>query len=64
MQTQSEREARMRQLIAQHSRDSAIGADSLEWETENLEFDSSQLVNVSKYMPLLRIICTLTCNTL
>ncbi|XP_071829288.1 disks large homolog 5-like isoform X3 [Apostichopus japonicus] len=45
MQTQSEREARMRQLIAQHSRDSAIGADSLEWETENLEFDSSQLVN-------------------
>lgn len=45
MQTQSEREARMRQLIAQHSRDSAIDADSLEWETENVELDPLQLLN-------------------
>ncbi|XP_038639162.1 disks large homolog 5a isoform X7 [Scyliorhinus canicula] len=38
METQLEKEARIRQLMAHNSHDSAIDTDSLEWETEVVEF--------------------------
>ncbi|XP_053306453.1 disks large homolog 5 [Spea bombifrons] len=39
MDNQIEKEARFRQLIAHSSHDSAIDTDSLEWETEVVEFE-------------------------
>ncbi|XP_069741561.1 disks large homolog 5a isoform X5 [Narcine bancroftii] len=38
MENQLEKEARIRQLMAHNSHDSAIDTDSLEWETEVVEF--------------------------
>ncbi|XP_067286358.1 disks large homolog 5 isoform X2 [Pseudorasbora parva] len=39
MEEQLEKEARFRQLMAHNSHDSAIDTDSLEWETETVEFE-------------------------
>ncbi|KAM3913520.1 disks large homolog 5 isoform 2-T2 [Leptodactylus fuscus] len=39
MENQIEKEARFRQLMAHSSHDSAIDTDSLEWETEVVEFE-------------------------
>lgn len=41
MDEQLEKEARFRQLMAHNSHDSAIDTDSLEWETETVEFQRS-----------------------
>ncbi|XP_026131794.1 disks large homolog 5 isoform X1 [Carassius auratus] len=41
MEEQLEKEARFRQLMAHNSHDSAIDTDSLEWETETVEFERS-----------------------
>ncbi|XP_062330891.1 disks large homolog 5-like isoform X4 [Osmerus eperlanus] len=42
MEDQLEREARFRQLMAHNSHDSAIDTDSLEWETEVVEFEKDR----------------------
>ncbi|XP_074814759.1 disks large homolog 5 isoform X1 [Natator depressus] len=42
MENQLEKEARFRQLIAHSSHDSAIDTDSLEWETEVVEFEKDR----------------------
>lgn len=39
MESQLEKEARFRQLMAHSSHDSAIDTDSMEWETEIVEFE-------------------------
>ena len=39
MESQLEKEARFRQLMAHSSHDSAIDTDSMEWETEVVEFE-------------------------
>ena len=39
MECQLEKEARFRQLMAHSSHDSAIDTDSMEWETEVVEFE-------------------------
>ncbi|XP_076980898.1 disks large homolog 5 isoform X2 [Tamandua tetradactyla] len=39
MESQLEKEARFRQLLAHSSHDSAIDTDSMEWETEVVEFE-------------------------
>uniref|UniRef100_A0A8C1VQ12 Discs large MAGUK scaffold protein 5 n=1 Tax=Cyprinus carpio TaxID=7962 RepID=A0A8C1VQ12_CYPCA len=41
MEEQLEKEARFRHLMAHNSHDSAIDTDSLEWETETVEFERS-----------------------
>lgn len=46
MEDQLEKEARFRQLMAHNSHDSAIDTDSLEWETEVVEFEKDR---VSEY---------------
>lgn len=43
MEDQLEKEARFRQLMAHHSHDSAIDTDSLEWETEVVEFEKDRV---------------------
>lgn len=43
MEEQLEKEARFRQLMAHNSHDSAIDTDSLEWETETVEFERSSV---------------------
>lgn len=45
MEEQLEKEARFRQLMAHNSHDSAIDTDSLEWETETVEFERSTVRN-------------------
>ncbi|XP_070544146.1 disks large homolog 5-like isoform X2 [Ptychodera flava] len=42
LQVQEEKESRMKQLIAHQSRDSAIDADSGEWETETVELETEK----------------------
>ncbi|XP_041938079.1 disks large homolog 5-like isoform X2 [Alosa sapidissima] len=42
MEDQLEKEARFRQLMAHNSHDSAIDTDSLEWETEVVEFEKDR----------------------
>ncbi|XP_053548098.1 disks large homolog 5 [Bombina bombina] len=42
MENQIEKEARFRQLMAHSSHDSAIDTDSLEWETEVVEFERNR----------------------
>uniref|UniRef100_A0A672VFE1 Discs large MAGUK scaffold protein 5 n=1 Tax=Strigops habroptila TaxID=2489341 RepID=A0A672VFE1_STRHB len=42
MENQLEKEARFRQLMAHSSHDSAIDTDSLEWETEVVEFEKDR----------------------
>lgn len=43
MESQLEKEARFCQLIAHSSHDSAIDTDSLEWETEVVEFEKDRV---------------------
>lgn len=43
MENQLEKEARFRQLMAHSSHDSAIDTDSLEWETEVVEFERDRV---------------------
>lgn len=43
MEDQLEKEARFRQLMAHNSHDSAIDTDSLEWETEVVEFEKDRV---------------------
>ncbi|KAL7990272.1 hypothetical protein Chor_013702 [Crotalus horridus] len=44
MENQLEKEARFRQLMAHSSHDSAIDTDSMEWETEVVEFEKDREV--------------------
>lgn len=46
METQLEKEARFCQLMAHSSHDSAIDTDSLEWETEVVEFEKGRVRSV------------------
>lgn len=46
MENQLEKEARFRQLMAHNSHDSAIDTDSLEWETEVVEFEKDRVCPV------------------
>lgn len=43
MESQLEKEARFCQLMAHSSHDSAIDTDSLEWETELVEFEKDRV---------------------
>ena len=43
MEDQLEKEARFRQLMAHSSHDSAIDTDSMEWETEVVEFEKQRV---------------------
>lgn len=43
MESQLEKEARFCQLMAHSSHDSAIDTDSLEWETEVVEFEKDRV---------------------
>lgn len=43
MEDQLEEEARFRQLMAHSSHDSAIDTDSMEWETEVVEFEKHRV---------------------
>ena len=43
MEDQLENEARYRQLMAHSSHDSAIDTDSMEWETEVVEFEKDRV---------------------
>lgn len=43
MEGQLEKEARFCQLMAHSSHDSAIDTDSLEWETEVVEFEKDRV---------------------
>lgn len=43
MESQLEKEARFCQLMAHNSHDSAIDTDSLEWETEVVEFEKDRV---------------------
>lgn len=52
MEDQLEKEARFRQLMAHNSHDSAIDTDSLEWETEVVEFEKDR---VSEYKNKLNV---------
>ena len=49
MQKQSEKEmhAGMKKLITHHSHDSAIDADSQEWETETVAIETEQVSSTS-----------------
>lgn len=48
MESQLEKEARFCQLMAHSSHDSAIDTDSLEWETEVVEFEKDRVRVVVK----------------
>lgn len=52
MECQLEKEARFCQLMAHSSHDSAIDTDSLEWETEVVEFEKDRVRAV--HCPLYR----------
>ena len=43
MESQLDKEARFCQLMAHSSHDSAIDTDSLEWETEVVEFEKDRV---------------------
>lgn len=49
MESQLEKEARFCQLMAHSSHDSAIDTDSLEWETEVVEFEKDRVRNPKHY---------------
>lgn len=51
MESQLEKEARFCQLMAHSSHDSAIDTDSLEWETEVVEFEKDR-VGVPRASPI------------
>lgn len=48
MEDQLEKEARFRQLMAHSSHDSAIDTDSMEWETEVVEFEKHRVRTTSQ----------------
>lgn len=56
MEDQLEKEARFRQLMAHSSHDSAIDTDSMEWETEVVEFEKHRVraagpsLNILEYL--------------
>lgn len=47
LEDQLEKEARFRQLIVHSSHDSAIDTDSMEWETEVVEFEKRRVSTVN-----------------
>ena len=47
VEDQLEKEARFRQLMAHSSHDSAIDTDSMEWETEVVEFEKDRVCSVA-----------------
>ena len=47
VEDQLEKEARFRQLMAHSSHDSAIDTDSMEWETEVVEFEKDRVRTVA-----------------
>ncbi|XP_058155285.1 disks large homolog 5 isoform X5 [Dasypus novemcinctus] len=47
MESQLEKEARFRQLMAHSSHDSAIDTDSMEWETEVVEFERETINGIA-----------------
>jgi hypothetical protein len=49
VEDQLEKEARFRQLMAHSSHDSAIDTDSMEWETEVVEFEKDRVRSVGVY---------------
>lgn len=49
MEDQLEKEARYRQLMAHSSHDSAIDMDSVEWETEVVEFEKRRVSRPSVF---------------
>lgn len=53
MESQLEKEARFRQLMAHSSHDSAIDTDSMEWETEVVEFERETVSGLNVFFPLL-----------
>lgn len=55
MEDQLEKEARFRQLMAHSSHDSAIDTDSMEWETEVVEFEKHRVRTTTKLVILLNI---------
>ena len=62
MEDQLEKEARFRQLMAHSSHDSAIDTDSMEWETEVVEFEKHRVRTTAKLVILLNtysLICFL-----
>ena len=62
MEDQLEKEARFRQLMAHSSHDSAIDTDSMEWETEVVEFEKHRVRTTTKLVILLNtysLICFL-----
>lgn len=50
MEDQLEKEARFRQLMAHSSHDSAIDTDSMEWETEVVEFEKHRVRTTLVFM--------------
>lgn len=52
MESQLEKEARFRQLMAHSSHDSAIDTDSMEWETEVVEFERETVSWLSVFFSL------------
>lgn len=56
MENQLEKEARFRQLMAHSSHDSAIDTDSLEWETEVVEFEKDRVSQTHKLYCLIYIV--------
>lgn len=53
MESQLEKEARFRQLMAHSSHDSAIDTDSMEWETEVVEFERETVSSFLSVFPAL-----------
>lgn len=51
MESQLEKEARFRQLMAHSSHDSAIDTDSMEWETEVVEFERETVSYLNVFLP-------------
>lgn len=54
MESQLEKEARFRQLMAHSSHDSAIDTDSMEWETEIVEFERETVSCLDVFTPFER----------
>ena len=60
MEDQLEKEARFRQLMAHHSHDSAIDTDSLEWETEVVEFEKDRVSDPEEALEVVRCLLFFT----
>ena len=59
MESQLEKEARFRQLMAHSSHDSAIDTDSMEWETEVVEFERETVNCLQVFSPQFSSTCRL-----